>query len=303
LFERTVDSWRHHGLGPWRALTQIHKGFRRNHLDARSAQYAYYALLIITPVLILVIRAAAHLPWEGLLETLIQGADDSLPAQARDVIVGQIRDMRSDNSDTMFYMAIAVFAFAGWRLVDTIVGGLNSAFGVEESRPWWMRWTLSIVLVVAAFLLLLLALVLMVAGGDLQDFFAVELDLPAVAAFMDGYLHWLLVSVLVLLASSTIYWIVPSVKLRWVPLAPGSVFAAVAWVALSSGFRVYKENFNRFNGTFGALGGVILLLAWLYLSGAALFLGGQINAVLYRAAQRAREETAGATEETPTESG
>lgn len=299
MFERTVEAWRRHGLGPWETLTLVNRGFRRNHLDARSAQYAYYALLVIPPVLILVIRAASHLPWEGLLDTLIQGADESLPAQARDVVVGQIRDMRSDRSDTLLYMAIAVFAFAGWRLVGTIGRGLNSAFGVEESRPWWMRWTISVVLVLAAFLLLLFGLVLMVAGGDLEQFFVENLELPSVAAFMAGGLHWITVVPLMLLAASTIYWIVPSVQLRWVPLAPGSVFAATAWIGLSTLFRVYKDNFNRFNETYGALGGVIVLLAWLYLSGAALFLGGQINAVLYRARGRsqARDADGGASAE------
>jgi len=276
-------------MGIWEAFTRIRKGFRRNHLDARSAQYAYYGLLVIPPVLILLIRAASELPWEGLLDTLIQGANDSLPIAARDIIVDQIRDMRSDSSDSMLYMALAVFALAGWHLVRTIGSGLNSAYGVRESRPWWMRWTISIVLVLTAFLAVITAMVLTVAGGDLQAFVAIELDAPAVAAFMSGPLSWMLISVLMLVAAATIYWIVPSVKLRWVPLAPGSLFATCAWILLSTGFRVYKDNFNRFNETYGALGGVIVLLAWLYLSGAALFLGGQINAVFYAARQAARE--------------
>ena len=295
MFERTRESWRRPGLSLWEAYTRTRKGFRRNHLDARSAQYAYYGLLVIPPVLILLIRAASELPWEGMLETLIKGANDSLQVAARDIIVGQIRDMRSDSSDSMLYMASAVFALAGWHLVRTIGGGLNSAFGVRESRPWWMRWTLSIVLVLTAFLAMVGGMVLTVAGDDLQDFVAMDLESPALAAFMGGTLGWALIGLLMLVAAATIYWILPSVKLRWVPLAPGSLFATGAWIALSTGFRIYKDNFNKFNETYGALGGVIVLLAWLYLSGAALFLGGQINAVLYHARERAqaaeREET------------
>ena len=289
MFDRTIASWRRHGLGFWETLNGLRRGFRRNHLDAFSAQYAYYGLLVIPPALILLIRAASELPWEGLLETLIQGANDSLPAQARDIIVAQIQDMRSDRSDSLLYMALAVFTVAGLRLVRTVGSGLNAAYGVQESRPWWQRWTLTFLLVITAFLAILTALALMVAGADVESFLVGHLDLPALSGALGHALRWTTAVGLVLLSASTIYWIVPNVRASWVLLSPGSLFAAAGWIGLSTGFRIYKDNFNRFNETYGALGGVIVLLAWLYLSGAALFLGGQLQALLYRAAERERE--------------
>ena len=285
MFERTIASWRGHGLRPWTVLNRVRKDFRRrDHLDAFSAQYAYYGLLVIPPILILIIHAASKLPWEGLLDSLIRGASDSMPAQARDIIVSQIEDMRGDRSDSLLYMAIAVFALAGWRLVRTIASGLNSAYGVEESRPWYMRWTISLVLVLVAFLAILAALVLTVVGADIEHFVVEELDITEMSAALSGTLRWAMAVFLVLLSASTIYWVVPSVRLHWVLLSPGSVFAAIGWIALSSGFRIYKDNFNRFNETYGALGGVIVLLAWLYLSGVVLFVGGKINAILHQRA-------------------
>ena len=76
----------------------------------------------------------------------------------------------------------------------------------------------------------------------------------------------------------------PSVKLPWYPLSPGSLFATVAWVIVTQGFRAYVENLGQYNETYGALGGVVVLMIWFYLTGSLLLLGGQINSVIHRAA-------------------
>jgi len=288
VFTRTAERWRLHGLSPWRAFRQVLDGFKRNNLDARSAQYAYYGFLLLPPALILIIRALSNLAWEGVLERLVQGASDSLPGKIRDLLLSQIQDLRSDRSDTLLWMAVAVFAWATGSMMRTIIRALNGSFEVKETRPIWQRWTVSLVVVGGAFLLLVFSLALMLIGPDLQRIFAEYLHVPGISALLAEGTRWVLVCVMVLLASSLIYWAIPCVRRRWAPLAPESVFASMVWLGLSHGFRVYVENFNRFNETYGALGGVILLLAWLYLSGAVLFLGGQIGAVLHRAAADAK---------------
>jgi membrane protein len=88
-----------------------------------------------------------------------------------------------------------------------------------------------------------------------------------------------------LLATSVIYWLIPGTKVRWHAVSPGSLFATTGWVGVTQGFRIYVENFARYNETYGALGGVVVLLVWLYLTGSLLLAGGQINAVIHRAAE------------------
>jgi membrane protein len=92
------------------------------------------------------------------------------------------------------------------------------------------------------------------------------------------------VGVLLLTAMDLVYHFAPAVRQRWHWLTPGSAFALTAWLLASSGLRLYVTHVGNFNATYGSIGGVILLLLWLYVSAVALLVGGQINAVIARAA-------------------
>jgi membrane protein len=89
----------------------------------------------------------------------------------------------------------------------------------------------------------------------------------------------------------------PAVRQRWYWLTPGSAFAGVAWTVVSLGLRAYVNQFGNYNATYGSIGGVILLLLWLYLSGMALLIGGEINSVIARAAAERGEEIAAPLDE------
>ena len=89
-----------------------------------------------------------------------------------------------------------------------------------------------------------------------------------------------------------VYHLAPAVRQRWYWLTPGSAFAGVAWAAVSLGLRAYVSQFANYNATYGSIGGVILLLLWLYLSGLALLIGGEVNSVIARAAAERGEEIA-----------
>ena len=270
-------------LTPMAVLVEALRAFSRENLDARSAQFAYYSLQAIAPLLIVVIAAVAQLPLEGVLESFLEGTDHALPRGAQQVIAGQIQDVQQRSSSSLVLLALAILGYAGTRLFVTVSRGLNAAYGVEEQRHGWQIYGLALLLTLGAMLLLLVALVLLVVGPMLSRWLIELVDLPIYEVLLHRGVRWAVVITAILLASSLIYWLAPSVKHRWSPLAPGSLFATSGWVAISLGFRYYVENFARYNQTYGALGGIIVLTVWLYLSGAVLLMGGQIGGVIHRA--------------------
>ena len=97
---------------------------------------------------------------------------------------------------------------------------------------------------------------------------------------------WPVLLLVVSLMFAILYWASPNVKqpgFRWV--SPGGVVAVVMWIVASAVFAFYVANFGSYNKTYGALGGVIVFLVWLWISNIAVLLGAEFNAELERGRQ------------------
>jgi membrane protein len=95
-------------------------------------------------------------------------------------------------------------------------------------------------------------------------------------------LRWPVAALALMTMVACIYYFLPNVKQKWRFITPGSVVAVLAWIVSSIGFRLYVSHFSSYARTYGALGTVVVLLVWLYLSGLMLIMGGEINAILDR---------------------
>jgi membrane protein len=95
---------------------------------------------------------------------------------------------------------------------------------------------------------------------------------------------WPVILVLALTAIALVYYLAPAVRQQWQWVTPGSVFAVLVWIGVSLGLRFYVRWFGNYNATYGSIGGVILLLLWLYVSSLVLLLGAEINSEIEQAA-------------------
>jgi membrane protein len=100
-------------------------------------------------------------------------------------------------------------------------------------------------------------------------------------------LQWPVAIAFVTLAFSLIYYFAPDLQEQhWYWITPGSIFGVLIWIAASFAFRGYLHFFNTYSRTYGSLGAVMILLMWLYVTGFAFLLGGEINAQIEHAAAR-----------------
>ncbi len=165
---RTARLWRFGGLSPWELVVRSVKGYRANHFDARGAQFAYYSMLALFPLLILLIAAAARLPLSGVIENSLDAARRALPENTYEVLARQVHDIREKSTLKLFAISFGVLTIAGSQVFLTLTEGLNQAYGVVETRRSWQVYGLAFLLTVAASLLMLVALVLMIAGPKLS---------------------------------------------------------------------------------------------------------------------------------------
>ncbi len=214
-----------------------------------------------------------------------------MPDAARNIVMGQLEDVVRSDQDTLSLAAGAALALAIYsasRAVGNFIAGLNVIYGETESRSFLKVRALTLALTITLILGVLVCVMIVAA-------------IPATAALF-GVRGWLLEALLIVrwplmfvmgaTGIALLYRFAPDrrrAKWRW--LTPGAVLACLMWVGGSIAFSRYVQHFGNYNETFGALGGVIILLTWMWLSAFIILLGAQIDAELE--AQTARDSTVG----------
>jgi membrane protein len=277
--------WRLGGLSIRELVMRTIRERRSHQLDARSAQFSYYSMLALAPLLILIIASVAQLPLDNVLESFLRAIKAGLPDNVVQLINRQIEDIQQHSTWMLMFVALVLLSVAGSQVFLTLGAGLDAAYGVEHRRRFVRASAVALALTFGVFVLLLVAMVLLVIGPMVAEFLLGRIDLPWLHVLLSTGVRWGVACGFMLIATSVVYWLVPSVKLPWYWISPGSLFATAGWIAAMQGMRLYIENVAnaRYNETYGALGGVVVLLVWLYMTGTLLLTGGQINGIIRHA--------------------
>ena len=169
--------------------------------------------------------------------------------------------------------------------VSSMISALNLTRRAREARSWLRVRVIAMGLTLAISVLMLAALILVLASGRLLDWFGAAIGLQPIVLTIWRIAHWPAAIAFVLISYALIYFFGPDVKeRRWHWVTPGSAFGAFVWLLGSIGFRIYLRYFNTYSASYGSLGAVMILLAWLYISALAFLAGNEINAQIEQAA-------------------
>jgi membrane protein len=248
-----------------------------------AAQLAFYFLLALFPALLFVIAMLFLLPVQPALEPVLERLDALLPPDALLLVRQQLDQLMRGASGGLLTFGVAGALWSSSSAMTAIITALNRAYDIDESRPWWHQRALAIVLTVGMAVFALTAFVLVVGGTDLAAWVAAQWGLGAVFEETWRFVQWPLVLILIVFAVDLVYHFAPNAHTRWVWLTPGALLATGLWLCASIGFKAYVQNFSNYAAVYGAIGGVIVLMLWFYLSGFALLVGAELNAEIDRA--------------------
>ena len=167
--------------------------------------------------------------------------------------------------------------------MTAIADTLNSAYDVQEGRAWWKVRLIAIALTLGVAVFILFATALVLAGPAVAKYLANWWYLGTAFKWTWYVLQWPLAFLLVNVAIALIYYYAPDVEQEWSWLIPGALLATVLWLLTTLGFRYYVVNISSYTETYGALGAVMVLLLWFYLSGLAILIGAELNAEIEHA--------------------
>lgn len=245
-----------------------------------GAMMAYYAILALFPMLVFVVTLAMLILPE---DTVMQGlgmATQAMPYSARDVLTTQVVALMKGAHAGFAIGSAAIALWGASRGANSLMGALNAMFNKKETRPWWRRQVLAVGVTLGVALAVVLALALLVAGPTVGHWLTDRFGLGDVFDVAWDIGRWVGAGLLVMLVWAVLYKFLPNTKAPFRIFTPGAVIGVLLWLGISWIFGVYLGHFNSYATTYGALGGGIIFLTWLWLSNIALLFGAEINDVL-----------------------
>jgi membrane protein len=255
-----------------------------------AAALAYYFFLALFPAMLALVALASFFPLDRLVPRLIESAGPLLPPDVLTIVTQQIEKIAEGNNGGLLTFGFLAALWSSSAAVMAIVDALNRAYDVEEGRPWWRTRITAILLTVALALFILVSFALVLVGPALAEQLAALVGGGPAAAWAWSIVRWPIVFAIIAGAVALVYYFAPDVEQEWVWLTPGSVLATLIWVAASLGFRYYIVTFGKYTETYGAIGGVMVLLLWLYISGLALLAGAELNSEIEHASSVGKDE-------------
>jgi membrane protein len=264
-----------------------------------SAKLSYYFLLALFPLLIFVSALLGLAKTGGqILDHLLEYSRPVLPHGAWQLVVDTLTQIRAGAGSGKLSFGLIAALWAASSGMSAVMNGLNRAYGVTEARPWWKSQIVSVILTIALAVFIISALAIVLAGDFIGDFLASRLGLESFFHSAWAIVQWPIVLAFVLLAFILLYRFAPDLHgLQWLHTIPGAIVAVVLWLLISLVFKVYLHFFNSYGATYGSLGAVIILMLWLYLTGAAILIGGAVNSEIENAEAEAGEPEARLTGE------
>jgi membrane protein len=288
--EQRASPWKFGGLTGRELARRAWRRVYKDDVLGKAAQLSYFFIFSLFPLLFFLASVFGHFAQSGseMRDSLLRYLAAVAPRKASLLIRDTLDEITRESSGGKITFGLILAVWTASFGVGAITSALNAAYGVKETRPWWKEQALSIALTVGLALLILSASALVLYGGNIAELVAGRLGLGEAFTLAWGVAQWPVVLALVLVAFALVYYFSPNVKeIRWQWITPGSLLGLALWLAVSLAFRLYLHFFDNYSTTYGSLGAVMILLLWLYLSGVAVLVGGEVNAVIEDAAAKA----------------
>lgn len=243
-------------------------------LTAEAAKAAYYFFLSLFPTILALFALTGILGGDRAFEWIMTQLYAVLPGDAAEYLARFVLEITGESRPGVLSLALLFTVWAASNVFVAIADGLNVVYDVPEWRSWWKRRAIALGALLASLVLLSVATAGLVAGPELISLLRLE-------AFWH-VLRWPVAFVMLTLTMCLIYYLLPNRDQgrAWRPTLIGALVGSGLWVLGTLGFRLYVANFASYSRTYGFVAGIIVLLVWLYLSAAAILLGGEVAATL-----------------------
>ncbi len=273
------------GLSVREVATRTWRRINEHEILTRSAAITFYAIAALVPFLALVITLTAYLippPLQHAASgsTRPPGPADALlgvlPRDASSIVVKEIDELQKRPPTGLLSFGLVAILWLSSSLFVAIMDAMNRIMGVRESRPWWKQRVVGVLMAMSQGAILIVSFATILAWKQILNFLGVS----EVTAVVVTAVHGLLVLLVFLLSFALVLYFAPDAEQCWEWITPGSLAGSVVLLVVSVLFRVYAQNWGNYSATYGSLGGIVVLMSWIWLCALTLLTAAEVNEVI-----------------------
>lgn len=277
----TKSSWKY-------IVKKTSREFTKDQCPDLAAALTYYAVLSLFPALLALVSLLGIFGQEEkTTSALLEIAQGIAPGSTVDIIKQPVEELtRSSTAGLALIVGIVTALWSASGYVGAFGRAMNRIYEIDEGRAFVRLRGTMLVVTVATVIIVALTAAMLVLSGPVAESVGSVIGLGGAFLTAWNIVKWPVIILLVIAVIAILYYATPNVKqpkFRWMSL--GSAIALVIFVLASLGFGFYVANFSNYNKTYGAIGGVIVMLLWLWILNMSLLFGAEFDAEMERGRQ------------------
>lgn len=266
--------------------------FGKDQVTDIAAGLTYFAVLALFPAILAIVSLLSLVNQDSnVTEQLLAIFRSIAPEDTVDSLEGPITDLTATPAAGLgFVVGLVGAIWSASGFVGAFSRGMNRIYAVQEGRTYLKFQPVILMVTIISLVTLAAMALIIVVSGDIAQAVGNVIGIGDEVVLVWDIAKWPLLAFLAVLILAMLYYATPNVKqhkFRWLTI--GSVTALFAWAAATFGFFFYVSNFGNYGKVYGALGGIIVFLLWLYISNMAILYGAEVDSE----AERVRELRAG----------
>lgn len=250
-------------------------------INSKAAEISFYLLLSLFPFLIFTISLVVYAPLIKLSKYIFV-LDKMLPSSIFKIVSALTQSAIDNRSFNFLILSFILAMYTMSRAVLCLIRGMNKSYNIRETRPYFEVLFISLVFVIMLLVLIFISMIFLVFGENLGSFLFNLIGLDQYFMYIWNLCRYIIGIVTVIIILMNLYRFTPNKKLTFKEVMPGAVVSTFCWIIASFCYSFYSSNFARYDIIYGSLGGIIVLMTWVYLSSWTILIGCEINARLYK---------------------
>ena len=250
-------------------------------INSKAAEISFYLLLSLFPFLIFTISLVVYTPLIKLSKYIFV-LDKMIPSSIFKIVSALTQSAIDNRSFNFLILSFILAMYTMSRAVLCLIRGMNKSYNIRETRPDFEVLFISLVFVIMLLVLIFISMIFLVFGENIGSFLFNLIGLDQYFMYIWNLCRYIIGIVTVIIILMNLYRFTPNKKLTFKEVMPGAVVSTFCWIIASFCYSFYSSNFARYDIIYGSLGGIIVLMTWVYLSSWTILIGCEINARLYK---------------------